>query len=106
MNIHIWRNNLQYVIGALCGLAVGCLLGYLKNAIVWNRYIKKGSEEGYSNETAQVYGRLLASNVLNIVILVVVFLLGNIVPIEKISLLIGAATGLVAINLITAGLRK
>lgn len=97
---------MEYVIGALTGLLTGGLLGYVKNRLIWSRYIKKSNENGYSNESAQVYGRLLASNALNIVILVIVFLMRDIVPVEWVSFLLGAATGLVAMNFITAGSRK
>lgn len=97
---------MEYVIGALTGLLTGGLLGFIKNKLVWSRYIDKSNEEGYNNESAQVYGRLLASNALNIIILVIVFLMRNIVPVEWVSFLLGAATGLVAMNFITAGARK
>ena len=97
---------MQYVIGAVTGLVLGCVLGYLKNLIVWSRYVKKAENKGYENETAQVYGRALASYGLNIVILVIVFLLRNIVPVEWISYFLGAATGLVATNILTAAARK
>lgn len=97
---------MEYVIGALTGLLIGGLLGYIKSRIIWSRYIKKSDEGGYDNESAQVYGRLLASNALNIAILVIVFLMRNIVPVEWVSFFIGAATGLVAMNFITAGARK
>ena len=94
------------MIGALTGLLTGGLLGFIKNKLIWSRSIDKSNEEGYNNESAQVYGRLLASNALNIIILVIVFLMRNIVPVEWVSFLLGAATGLVAMNFITAGARK
>ncbi len=97
---------MQYVIGAVTGLAIGCLLGYLKNLIVWSRYVKKAENNEYENETAQVYGRALASFVANSVNLVIIYFLRKIVPVEWISYFLGGATGLVAVNIITAAARK
>ena len=97
---------MQYVIGAGTGLLIGCALGYLKNLLVWDRYVKKAENNEYQNEAVQIYGRVIANFGLDVLILVAVFLLRNIVPVEWISYFIGAATGLVATNIITAAARK
>ena len=39
---------MDYVIGAIAGLAIGCLIGYLKNIFIWKGYVSKDSGPGYS----------------------------------------------------------
>lgn len=96
---------MNYVIGAAVGLAVGCLIGYLKNIFVWKSYVNKG-DGASQHEQAQVYSRALISYFVNIAALIVVFLLRNYLPFSWIACIIALATGMALMNIITAAKRK
>lgn len=99
------RAKLEYVIGALAGLAAGCLIGYLKNVFIWKGYVNK--EDGASDhEQAQVYSRALISYFVNIIALVVVFLVRNYLPFSWIACIVALATGMALMNIVTAARRK
>ena len=91
---------MDYVIGALAGLAAGCLIGYLKNIFVWKSYVSKG-DGASEHEQAQVYSRAMISYLVNIVALVVAFVIRDYLP-----FIVALATGIALMNIITAAGRK
>ena len=36
---------MNIVIGAIAGLAAGCIIGWLKNSLIWMKYLKKTDNE-------------------------------------------------------------
>ncbi len=95
---------MTYVIGAVAGLVFGGLVGALKNRFIWGSYLYK---EDFDGEAAALYGRMLASNITNVVTLVIVFFLRNIVPFDGIALLIGTAVALTIMNkVLSSGQKK
>lgn len=86
---------MTYVIGAAAGLVLGAIIGALKIRFIWGEYLRK--EYGY-DEAGALYGRMLASNITNVAVLVIVFFLRDIVPFDGISFLIGTAVALVLMN--------
>lgn len=96
---------MEYVIGAVAGLAAGCLIGYLKNIFIWKGYVSK--DNGASDhEQAQVYSRAMISYLVNIAALVVVFVLRKYLPFSWISCIVALATGMALMNIVTAARRK
>ena len=83
-----------YVIGAVIGLAFGGIVGALKNRFIWGEYLRRDNEDASSGEAAALYGRILASNAVNVVTLLVDFLLRNVIPADGIAFLIGTAVAL------------
>ena len=96
---------MDYVIGALAGLAAGCLIGYLKNIFVWKSYVSKG-DGASEHEQAQVYSRAMISYLVNIVALVVAFVIRDYLPFSWITFIVALATGIALMNIITAARRK
>ncbi len=95
---------MTYVIGAIAGLIFGGIVGALKNRFIWGDYLIKDDS---FNEAAGLYGRMLASNIANVVTLVVVFFLRNIVPFDGIAFLIATAVSLTIMNkVLSAGQKK
>lgn len=86
---------MTYVIGAVVGLALGSLVGALKNRFIWGTYLYKENEDG---EAGALYGRMLASNMTNLITLVVAFFLRNILPFDGIAFIIGVAVALTMMN--------
>ena len=96
---------MDYVIWAIAGLAIGCLIGYLKNIFIWKGYVSKDSGAS-DHEQAQVYSRAMISYLVNIAALVIVFVLRNYLPFSWIACIIALATGMALMNIITAARRK
>ena len=94
---------MTYVIGAIAGLIFGGVVGTLKNRFIWGEYLIKDDS---FNEAAGLYGRMLASNIVNVVTLVIVFFLRNIVPFDGIAFLIGTAVALTLMNKVLAAGQK
>lgn len=95
---------MTYVIGAIAGLVFGGIAGALKNRFIWGKYLIR---DDAFNEAAGLYGRMLASNIVNVVTLVIVFFLRNIVPFDGIAFLIGTAVAMTLMNkVLTAGQKK
>lgn len=98
------QSDMTYVFGAIAGLIFGGVVGALKNRFVWGSYLVK---DDAFNEAAGLYGRMLASNITNVVTLVIVFFIRNIVPFDGIALLIGTAVALTIMNkVLSAGQKK
>lgn len=90
---------MTYVIGAAAGLLFGGLAGYLKNRLIWKKYLQQSASDGMgNNDMASAYGRALLSYAINVAVLVIVFLVRNIVPFDGIACLIGAAVALSIMN--------
>lgn len=95
---------MTYVIGAIAGLIFGGIVGALKNRFIWGNYLLK---ENFDGEAGALYGRMLASNIVNVITLVIVFFLRNIVPFDGIAFLIGTAVALTLMNkVLSAGQKK
>lgn len=87
-----------YVIGTIAGLIFGGIVGALKNRFIWGEYLRKSDDDTSPGEAASLYGRMLASNAVNVVTLLVAFLLRNILPVDGIAFLIGTAVALTIMN--------
>ena len=94
---------MTYVIGAIAGLIFGGIVGALKNRFIWGSYLVR---DDVSNEAAGLYGRMIVSNIVNVITLVIVFLLRNIVPFDGIALLIGTAVAMTLMNKVLAAGQK
>lgn len=98
------RSDMTYVIGAIAGLVFGGIVGALKNRFIWGSYLCK---ENFDGEATALYGRMLTSNIVNVVTLVIVFFLRNIVPFDGVALLIGTAVALTIMNkVLSVGQKK
>ena len=64
---------------------------YFYNRFIWGDYLRR---EDTSGEAGALYGRMLASNITNLVTLIIVFFLRDIVPFDGIAFLIGTAGAL------------
>ncbi|MBQ4596444.1 MAG: hypothetical protein IJB14_05675 [Firmicutes bacterium] len=94
---------MTYVIGAIAGLIFGGIAGALKNRFIWGSYLVREDAFG---EAAGLYGRMLASNIVNVITLVIVFFLRNIVPFDGIAFLIGTAVAMTLMNKVLAAGQK
>lgn len=93
------EEDLTYVFGAIAGLIVGGLAGYLKNRFLWRRYMTgDSSSDAEAGQVGGIYARSMISSAVNIVTLVLVFLVRDVVPFSETAFLIGTAAGLVAMN--------
>lgn len=98
------RNGMTYVFGAIAGLVFGGIAGALKNRFIWGSYLYN---EGTSDSAGGLYGRMLASNIVNFITLIIVFFLRNIVPFDGIAFLIATAVALTVMNkVLSAGQKK
>ena len=82
---------MTYVIGAAAGLVLGVIIGALKNRFICGDYLRR---EETSGEAGTLYGRMLASNITNLVTLIIVFFLRDFAPFEGIAFLTGTAVAL------------
>lgn len=89
---------MTYVIGAVIGLVFGGVVGALKNRFIWGSYLRRDSDESGYGEAGALYSRMLISNIVNLVTLLVVFFVRNLVPFDGIALLIGTAVALTVMN--------
>ena len=94
-----------YVIGAVVGLLFGGVIGLLKNRFIWGEYLRRDDDTSAGEATA-LYGRMLASNAVNVVTLLAAFLLRNVLPLDGIAFLVGTAVALTIMNrVLTKGQR-
>ena len=90
---------MKMVIGIIAGLASGCLVGYLKNCIIWLGYLKKSNNENSADTgVSGVYIRSMISYGVNILTLAAALFLRDVVPFHGIAFLIGTAAGLSVMN--------
>jgi len=94
---------MTYVFGTIAGLIFGGVVGALKNRFIWGKYLIK---DDAFNEAAGLYGRMLASNIVNVITLVIVFFLRNVVPFDGIAFLIGTAVAMTLMNKVLAAGQK
>ena len=95
-----------YVIGAVVGLIFGGIVGAVKNRFIWGEYLRRTDDDASLGEAAALYGRMLASNAVNVVTLLAAFLMRNILPVDGIAFLIGTAVALTIMNrVLTRGQR-
>lgn len=97
------RRDMTYVIGAIAGLIFGGVVGALKNRFIWGSYLIR---DDAFNEAAGLYGRMIVSNIVNVITLVIVFFLRNIVPFDGIAFLIGTAVAMTLMNKVLAAGQK
>ena len=90
---------MNIVIGAIAGLAAGCIIGWLKNSLIWMKYLKKTNSENPAEAGVNgAYIRSMISFAVNIITLAVAFFLRDVVPFHGIAFLIGTAAGLSVMN--------
>lgn len=102
-----WK-KLTYVFGALAGLVFGALVGHLKNNFIWKKYLKRGSDSAAAgSEATALYSRLITSNIVNVLTLVIAFLLMDLIPFDGMAFLIGTAVALTIMSrVLTMGEKK
>jgi hypothetical protein len=99
--------DLTYVFGSVAGLLLGGLVGYLKNRLLWEKYLTQTQSSGADpGEVRGVYTRSMISYAVNIATLALVFFVRNIVPFSDTAFLIGTAAALVAMNKVLAFKQK
>ena len=81
---------MEYVIGVLVGLAFGALAGYIKYLLLWRGLVKTEDDV----DGTKLVSRMLISNLANVLILLIVFLVRNVMPFEFVSTILGTAIGL------------
>lgn len=92
---------MTYVTGAIAGVLLGGLIGYLKSIFIWKKYLERAAGETHRND-AGIYTRAIISNAVNLVTLVAVILLRNLTPFDGLAFLIGTALSLAAVGQIMA----
>lgn len=85
---------MSYAAGAIVGLVLGLFIGYLKNLFIWEKYLQRNDDAYAQNEAGALYGRMFASNIVNVAVLAAVFFTRGFVPFDGITFLIGTAVGL------------
>lgn len=95
-----------YVAGAIAGLVLGGVVGVLKNIFIWQKYLKKKAASNGPDGAGEVMGRLLASNIVNVATLALVYFLRNIIPFEFVSFIVGTAVSLSIMNKVLANQQK
>lgn len=82
---------MNYILAVLAGLIYGGLAGYIKYLFLWRKVIK---DESVSVTQSQVYTKMIISNLANVAVLLIVFLLRNTIPLDFVWVLLGAAVAL------------
>lgn len=83
---------MEYVWGAIVGLAFGGLIGIIKYCALWRKTAKASEDAGIT--ASYVYLRMIISNIINVAVLAVVFLLREHIPFDFVAALFGVAVGL------------
>ncbi len=83
---------MDYVLGAVAGLIFGAAAGYVKYLLVWRKIVKAGDDEKV--EGSSLVSRMIISSACDAAILLVVFLLRNLIPLEFITTILGTGVGL------------
>lgn len=82
---------MNYILAILAGLIYGGLAGYLKYLFLWRKVIK---DESASITQSQIYTKMIISNLANVVVLLIVFLLRDTIPLDFVWVLLAAAVAL------------
>lgn len=94
---------LAYLIGAITGLALGAIVGLLKNIFIWQKYLQKNASSNCQETgVGGVYARAMISYFVNILTLVIAFFIRNVMPGDGIAFLIGTAIALTIMNKVLA----
>lgn len=83
---------MEYVWGALAGLAFGGAAGVIKYFALWRRTLNAPEDSGIT--PSSVYTRMIISNIANVAVLAAVFFLRACMPFDYVAALLGAAAGL------------
>ena len=83
---------MDYIWGVLAGLAFGVLAGIIKYFALWHRTLNAPEDRGI--KPSSVYTKMIISNVVNVAVLAVVFILRKHLPFDFATALLGAAVGL------------
>ena len=90
---------MTYALGGLAGLILGLAVGYLKNLLLWKKYLRDEKSAGQeAGRVGDLYMRALVSYGVNVLTLVAAFLIRDLLPFSEIAFLIGTAAGLVVMN--------
>lgn len=68
---------MTYVLGAAVGILWGAIIGGIKYFALWRGYMNQEHSNAGDNK---VLGRLLISNLINVIALLIVFLIRNVIP--------------------------
>lgn len=83
---------MDYIWGVLAGLAFGGLAGIIKYFALWHRTLNAPEDRGI--KPSSVYTKMIISNVVNVAVLAVVFIMRKHLPFDFATALLGAAVGL------------
>ena len=83
---------MDYIWGVLAGLAFGGLAGIIKYFALWHRTLNAPEDRGI--KPSSVYTKMIISNVVNVAVLAVVFILRACMPFDYVAALLGVAAGL------------
>ena len=86
--------TLSYILGGLCGLAFGALIGVLKYATLWRPLLKKRRPITKNS----IVGAEVISMAANVAALLTVFLLRNVMPFNFFVVIVGTAVALSVLN--------
>lgn len=94
---------MTYFIGALAGLVLGGVIGYLKNLFIWRKYLDESASGSVDpNDVTGLYARAFISFTANILALAIAFFTRNLFPFDGIAFLIGTAVALTFMNKVLA----
>ncbi len=94
---------MTYAMGAIAGLIFGGIAGFLKDLLIWQKYLKaQAAENSGTNSLGELYGRAFISYAVNILVLAAAFFMRNAVPFDGIAFLIGTAVALSVMNRVMA----
>ena len=91
-------SRLSYAAGLITGLVLCGIIGYFKNLFIWENYLRKNDEAYAPNEAGSLYGRMFASNIVNVAALAAVFFARDLMPFDGITFLVGTAIGLTVMS--------
>lgn len=95
--------RLTYIAGAVAGLILGGVIGFLKNVFIWQRYLQKNAAADFDPSGAgSLYARAFISYTVNILALVLAFFTRNLFPFDGIAFLVGTAAALAVMNKVMA----
>ena len=87
---------MEYVLGAIAGVAFGALMSALKYALVWKAFLKPDKDGNVKD--SKIYSVMIFSNAINVAALLIVFLLRDIMPFNFAATIVATALSLSITN--------
>ncbi len=89
---------MEYVIGAIAGAVFGGAAGAVKYFVLWRKLLNPNYKPDQNTVAKLLYRNMIASYVINIITLLIVFLLRNVMPFDFVATIIAAALALSIAN--------